>query len=122
MVYDFRSSRQPLSTNFCLSISFSLRQRRDAEWTSGGVGVARHRFGARRSLIIFARLDQTFVNRGPKLLVACFPLLLVHVCLRVVSRRRCTAVAGRRATAGGSGGCNTGREPQIQGLLGDTCH
>lgn len=38
MVYDFRSSRQPLSTNFCLSISFSLRQRRGAEWTSGGAG------------------------------------------------------------------------------------
>ena len=44
-----------------------------------GQGVARRRFGARRSLIIFAGLDQLGVNRGPKLLVACFPLLLVHI-------------------------------------------
>ena len=64
----------------------------------GGVGRrAQHRFGRWRSLIILARLDQLGVNRRPKLLVACFPLLLVHVCLLVhaVTRRRRTPRATR---------------------------
>ena len=98
MVYDFRSSRQPLSTNFCLSISFSLRQRRGAEWTSGGAGVARHWFGVRCLPIIFARLDQLGVNRGPKLLVACFPLLLVHFRLEVRTGHKAVAVQRRRVS------------------------
>ena len=82
MVYDFRSSRQPLSTSFCLSISFSLGQHRGAEWKQHAEGW--HSKGSEHgSPIIFAGLNQLGVNRGTKLLVACFPLLFVH-CVRWV--------------------------------------